>query len=238
MNIKLLYYRIIYKYFHRFAGPYTLNKVLRLQGIEVGEGTIFYGNINIDRQRQWMLKIGKYCKITHGVTILTHDYSRSVLRRAYGEIIGEAGQTIIGDNCFIGMNAIILMGTKIGNNCIVGAGSVVGGVFPDNVVIAGNPARIIRTLDEHYQIRKRKCLKEAELWFDTFKERYGRWPSENESGPFFPLFTDRKEFDYENDRRLMCNGDNIDDIIADFKTQKPMFESYNNFIEHLNNRSI
>ena len=36
----------------------------------------------------------------------------------------------------------------------------------------------------------------------------------------------------------MCNGDNIDDIIADFKTQKPMFESYNNFIEHLNNRSI
>ena len=55
---------------------------------------------------------------------------------------------------------------------------------------------------------------------------------------FFPLFTDRKEFDYENDRRLMCNGDNIDDIIADFKTQKPMFESYNKFIEHLNNRSI
>ena len=113
-----------------------------------------------------------------------------------------------------------------------------GGGFPDNVVIAGNPARIIRTLDEHYQIRKRKCLKEAELWFDTFKERYGRWPSENESGPFFPLFTDREKFDYKNDRRLMCNGDNIDDIIADFKTQKPMFESYNNFIEHLNNRSI
>ena len=129
MNIKLFTYRFFYKYFRRFTGPYTFNKILKMQGIEVGEGTIFYGNNTIDRQRPWMLRIGKYCKITDGVTILQHDYSRSVLRRAYGEIIGEAGETIIGDNVFIGINSIILMGTHIGNNCIVGAGSVVGGDF-------------------------------------------------------------------------------------------------------------
>ena len=128
VKIQSILYRIVYKYFQRFSSsPYILNKILMFDGISVGEGTIFYGNNTIDRQRPWMLKIGKYCKITSGVTILTHDYSRSVLRRAYGEIIGEAGQTVIGDNVFIGMNAIILMGTKIGNNCIVGAGSVVGG---------------------------------------------------------------------------------------------------------------
>ena len=50
----------------------------------------------------------------------------------------------IGENCFIGMNSIILKGTVIGNNSIVGAGSVVCGCFPDNVVIAGNPAKIIK----------------------------------------------------------------------------------------------
>ena len=54
----------------------------------------------------------------------------------------------IGENTFVGMNSIILKGTKIGKNCIVGAGSVVHGTFPDNVVIAGNPARIIKKIEE------------------------------------------------------------------------------------------
>lgn len=52
----------------------------------------------------------------------------------------------IGDNVFIGCNCIILKGTQIGNNCIVGAGSVVCGRFPENCVIVGNPAKIIRML--------------------------------------------------------------------------------------------
>ena len=50
----------------------------------------------------------------------------------------------IEDNVFIGCNCLILKGTEIGVNSIVGAGSVVCGKFPDNVVIAGNPARIIK----------------------------------------------------------------------------------------------
>lgn len=50
----------------------------------------------------------------------------------------------IEDNVFIGCNCLILKGTEIGANSIVGAGSVVCGKFPDNVVIAGNPARIIK----------------------------------------------------------------------------------------------
>lgn len=56
---------------------------------------------------------------------------------------------VIGDNTFIGMNAIILKGTAIGRNCIVGAGSVVHGTFPDGVVIAGNPAKIIKSTSEN-----------------------------------------------------------------------------------------
>jgi acetyltransferase-like isoleucine patch superfamily enzyme len=52
----------------------------------------------------------------------------------------------IGKNCFIGCNAIILKGTVLGDGCVVGAGAVVSGKFPPNSVIAGNPAKIIRTL--------------------------------------------------------------------------------------------
>ena len=50
----------------------------------------------------------------------------------------------IGKDCLIGMNSVILPGTKIGNHCVVGANSTVFGVYPDNCVLAGSPAQIIK----------------------------------------------------------------------------------------------
>ncbi len=52
----------------------------------------------------------------------------------------------IGNDCFIGCNSIILKGTELGNGCVVGAGAVVSGKFEDNVLIAGNPAKVIKRL--------------------------------------------------------------------------------------------
>ena len=100
-------------------------------------------------------------KITQGVVIITHDYSRSVLRRVYGQIIGDGAPVHIGNNVFIGINSIILMGTELGDNTIVGAGSVVKGKFPSNVVIAGCPARVVCTLDIFHEKRKEKTIIEA-----------------------------------------------------------------------------
>ena len=55
----------------------------------------------------------------------------------------------IGDGSLIGIQAVVLNGAKIGRNCIVGAGSVVteGKEFPDNSLIIGSPAKVVRTLD-------------------------------------------------------------------------------------------
>jgi acetyltransferase-like isoleucine patch superfamily enzyme len=53
---------------------------------------------------------------------------------------------VIGKNCFIGCNSIILKGTVLGDGCVVGAGAVVSGKFEENSVIAGNPARVVKRL--------------------------------------------------------------------------------------------
>ncbi len=52
----------------------------------------------------------------------------------------------IGSNCFIGCNVIILKGTILGDGCVVGAGAVVSGKFENDSLIAGNPAKVIRSL--------------------------------------------------------------------------------------------
>lgn len=59
-----------------------------------------------------------------------------------------AKPVVIGRNCFIGCNSIILKGTVLGDGCVVGAGAVVSGKFEDNCVIAGNPAKVIKKLRE------------------------------------------------------------------------------------------
>lgn len=61
----------------------------------------------------------------------------------------RAKPILIGKNCFIGCNSIILKGTVLGNGCVVGAGAVVSGQFEDNCVLAGNPAKIIRKIEEN-----------------------------------------------------------------------------------------
>ncbi len=63
----------------------------------------------------------------------------------------------IGENSLIGMGAVLLNGAKIGRNCLVGAKALVteGKEFPDNSLIVGSPARLIRTLDEASALRLR-----------------------------------------------------------------------------------
>jgi len=58
----------------------------------------------------------------------------------------------IGKDCLIGMNSVILPGTKLGNHCVVGANSTVAGSFLDNSVIVGSPARVIKRFDQEQGI--------------------------------------------------------------------------------------
>ena len=203
------------------------------RGVSCGKHTKFFDitRTHLDISRPWLLEIGDYCKIAPGVSILAHDYSRSVLRRVYGEVLAEAGKTVIGDNVFIGMNSIILMGAKIGDNVIIGAGSVVSGVIPSNCVAAGNPAKVIRTLDEHYKTRKEKYVIEAKESALAFREKYGRFPTIKEMESFFPLYLERsREALKTHDIFTNLSGDDEEDIIEKWLSSTPQFESYEKFL--------
>ena len=102
-------------------------------GMTIGEGTIISRRSNLDwNVNPKGIHIGSYTMVA-GATILTHDYCRSM-----------KCDTFIGSNCFIGGGAYILPGVHIGDNVIVGMGGVVTKDVPNNCIVAGNPARIIR----------------------------------------------------------------------------------------------
>lgn len=60
----------------------------------------------------------------------------------------------VGDYCYIGTNSLIMPGVKIGNGSMVAAGSVVTKSVPPNMVVGGNPARILCTVDEYIERNK------------------------------------------------------------------------------------
>lgn len=115
--------------------------LLKAQGIQIGRNTMISMGAKIDTHRG-RISIGNNCLITNGVKIVSHDgASRMIDLNDNGD-----GVVIIGNNVFIGVNSVILRNVKIGDNAIIGAGSVVNRDVPPCVVVAGNPAKIVKEL--------------------------------------------------------------------------------------------
>lgn len=94
------------------------------------------------------IAIGDNTLIGGNVKILDNDFHPLEVeaRNRDDKNMIRSKEVVIGKDCFIGCNVLILKGTKIGNGSVVGAGSVVSGVFDSGVVIAGNPAKVIKNL--------------------------------------------------------------------------------------------
>ena len=139
-------------------GKYKIKYPLFLREIGINISESYYASrhgyiapsVSFDANDYSLISIGDATTISSDVVFLTHDYSIAKgLKLIDPKLNGRFLKPIsVGSNCFIGMRTILLPGTILGDNVIVGAGSVVKGTFPDNVIIAGNPARIISKTDE------------------------------------------------------------------------------------------
>ena len=131
---------------------HTIERYFAKKGYRVGNGNIIF--VKSLGGEPILTRIGNNCIITSGVKFITHDGGIWVLRKEKPEI-HAFGKIDIKDNCFIGLNSIILPNVTIGPNSVVGAGSVVTKDVPPNSVAAGVPARVICSLEKY----RTKCLK-------------------------------------------------------------------------------
>ena len=103
-------------------------------GMSIHPDTQISLKAHLDRTNPRGIHIGEGTLVAFGAVILSHDMSRAL-----------STDTYIGRNCFIGAHSIILPGIRIGNGCIVATGSVVTKDVEPNCIVAGNPARVIKT---------------------------------------------------------------------------------------------
>ena len=107
-------------------------------------GDHFYANYNCMILNETDVRIGRHALLGPQVGIYTAIHPFDPAARACG---AESARPVsIGNHCWIGGHATILPGVTLGNNVIVGAGAVVTRSFGDNLVIAGNPAKVVRPL--------------------------------------------------------------------------------------------
>lgn len=147
-----------------------LSKFINLYGCEIGDETKIGAFVEIQKNA----RVGQRCKISshtfvcegveirdnvfigHGVMFINDSYPRATTET--GDLKTEADwkveKTVVKDGASIGSGATILGSLTIGENSIVGAGSVVTKDVPPNVIVAGNPARVFRSIGEAKHVRE------------------------------------------------------------------------------------
>lgn len=109
----------------------------------VGEN--FYANFDCVILDVCEVRIGDNCMLAPGVHIYTATHPLNPTERNAGK--EYAKPVTIGNNVWIGGRAVINPGVKVGNNVVIASGAIVTKDVPDNVVVGGNPAKIIKQIE-------------------------------------------------------------------------------------------
>ncbi len=127
-------------------------------GVEMGEGCrlirISDGTFGSE---PYLIRLGNHVTVAFGVQFITHDGGVWVFRERHPEI-DVFGPIRIGNNVFIGSGSVILPGVSIGDNVVIAAGAVVSKNVPSNVVMAGVPAKPLKTIGEYWEGAQKKAV--------------------------------------------------------------------------------
>ncbi|VVP27732.1 2,3,4,5-tetrahydropyridine-2,6-dicarboxylate N-acetyltransferase [Pseudomonas fluorescens] len=124
------FYHVVFRHFVLGLRVKMLNG---LYGMNIAQDARVSLKAKLDFTNPKGIYIGSGTYIAFGAVLLAHDMSRNV-----------SSTVRIGKNCFIGANAIIMPGVAVGDSVVVGSGAVVTKSVPNNVIVAGNPAKIIK----------------------------------------------------------------------------------------------
>lgn len=138
-------------------------------GVKIGSNCRIY--IRNFGSEPWLITIGNKVTITNGVRFINHDGSTWLISDEKGRR-QLFRKIVIGNNVFIGMNAIIMPGVKIGDNVVVAAGSVVTKSIPSGYIVGGNPTKIITDFNTYKQRVLEKYASNSDIDFSkNYKDR-------------------------------------------------------------------
>lgn len=160
--------------FRMFYSLYSPVAYARFIGVAIqGKVKIYGSSYAMFSSEPYLVTLGDNVYISVNARFVCHDGSTLPFRKEIPDL-ELAGEIVVGDNVFIGMGALILPNVKIGNNCIIGANSVVTKNVPDGVIVAGNPARIVRKTVDFLARAEEKSLKIGHLQGAAKVEAYKR----------------------------------------------------------------
>ncbi len=125
---------------------WSLEKRARYEGVKMGKRNRIMSYFWSSAE-PYLITIGDDCDLTENSKIYTHGGARAA-RGKYPDF-DVFGKVSIGNRVYVGSGAQIMPGVTIGDNVLIAAGSVVTKNIPSNVVVAGNPAKYVCTLDEY-----------------------------------------------------------------------------------------
>lgn len=185
----------------------------------------------IDLNRPSLIEIGNNVDINDNFTIMTHDFGTYVFRNLYHDFVASSGRVRIGSNIYFGRDVTVLKGVTIGDNCIIGLGSIVTKDIPANSVAAGVPCRVVCSIDEYYQKRRKIQVKEAIDLGVSIIENLNRQPVITDFKEEWVMFL--TESDIEKHPEILPQVNlRIGNIKEEFFKQRTLY--YNGWEEFLN----